>query len=76
MQPTGSKQNILRHVTPTGTSQSVSRCAIPTGGSQSISLCSVQQAQAKVGEPLGFARRPWFESLAGVYASAGASLFR
>ena len=32
-----------------------------------------QQAQAKVGEPLGFARRPWLESLAGVFASDGAA---
>ena len=46
----------------------------PTGTSQSILRYAVQQAQAKVGEPLGFARRPWLESLAGVFASDGATI--
>ena len=33
-----------------------------------------QQAQAKIGEPLGFARWSWFEPMAGVFAIGGVAL--
>ena len=35
---------------------------------------AIPQAQAKVGEPLGFARRPWLESMAVVFAIDGARI--
>ena len=47
--------------------------AQPDRTSQSVLQCAVQQAQAKLCEPLGFARTAWLEPLAGVYASGGAA---
>ena len=58
------------------TAKTRSRCfqaRNPIGTSQSVLQCAVQQAQAKLCEPLGFARTAWLEPLAGVYASGGAA---